>query len=366
MDCPFQPSVMIVAKSTWEANDPLVHYTVEDVTPPTFVNSITKYNPTTQATLPLTDTLGALSLRYEPWPGTGGAVGPNVLYKDPQITRSDDWQFPTNKLPNVGWIGRVHRGTPWQTIYLKADPDPVNNPAKWATKWVSDPLAVTYPTNDWQLLDLFTTAPNDNALRGALSVNQTNSAAWHALLDGVIVWSNNSALKTTVGFPINPTAPFSDLVSNYPNAVAYMMDGPPDQNNLAVGLNGARTNQPNGVFHRTGDILQAQALTVLSPYLDVSKELPRDEIVERIPQQIGSLLKVGQPQFVIYAWGQTLRPKDLYNAPNASLFKLCTNYSITGEFLTRTVCHLDMTKSDRGGQNPKIQIDSFNILPAAQ
>ena len=48
------------------------------------------------------------------------------------------------------------------------------------------------PQNDWQLLDLFTTAhDNKNASRGQLSINQTNAAAWAAVLDGVMVLSNN-------------------------------------------------------------------------------------------------------------------------------------------------------------------------------
>ena len=35
-------------------------------------------------------------------------------------------------------------------------------------------------------------------------------------------------------------------------------------------------------------------------------------MVERIPQQTLGLLKVGVPQFVIYSWGQSLKPKNLY------------------------------------------------------
>ena len=44
----------------------------------------------------------------------------NYAYKDPLVTSSDNWAFPTNKFPTVGWLGRVHRGTPWQTVFLKA------------------------------------------------------------------------------------------------------------------------------------------------------------------------------------------------------------------------------------------------------
>ena len=44
----------------------------------------------------------------------------NLAFKDPLMTRPDNWDFPADKLPTVGWLGRVHRGTPWQTVYLKA------------------------------------------------------------------------------------------------------------------------------------------------------------------------------------------------------------------------------------------------------
>ena len=44
----------------------------------------------------------------------------NLAFKDPLVRVSDNWDFPANKFPTVGWLGRVHRGTPWQTIYLKA------------------------------------------------------------------------------------------------------------------------------------------------------------------------------------------------------------------------------------------------------
>jgi hypothetical protein len=41
----------------------------------------------------------------------------NLSFKDPLVRGSDDWDFPTNKFPGIGWLGRVHRGTPWQTVY---------------------------------------------------------------------------------------------------------------------------------------------------------------------------------------------------------------------------------------------------------
>jgi len=44
----------------------------------------------------------------------------NLAYKDPLIWGSDYWSFPTNQTWNPNWLGRIHRGTPWQTIYLKS------------------------------------------------------------------------------------------------------------------------------------------------------------------------------------------------------------------------------------------------------
>src|SRR5205823_2354868 len=74
-----------------------------------------------------------INMTYQPWGGkhwpadSGSDIQSaqsddyNLLVKDPLVRRSDDWEFPTNKFPNIGWLGRVHRGTPWQTLYLKAD-----------------------------------------------------------------------------------------------------------------------------------------------------------------------------------------------------------------------------------------------------
>ena len=93
--------------------------------------------------------------------------------------------------------------------------------------------------------------------------------------------------------------------------------------------------------------MQASSLTVAPPEAPTGPVT--DEMVERIPQQTLSLLKVGLPQFVVYSWGQALKPKSLYSSGSGNLLNICTNYEITGEFLTRTVCHI---VSDPGGPRP--------------
>lgn len=86
-----------------------------------------------------------------------------------------------------------------------------------------------------------------------------------------------------------------------------------------------------------------------------------DEAYERIPRQIMSLLKLGEPRFVVYSYGQSLKPAAnslVLNPPNDMYFNLCTNYQITGEVVTRTVLRVDGT-----AQNPKVVVESYNVLP---
>jgi len=320
------PSATAYVNQTLIVNDPLVHYTVGDLTLP----------PHASNSLVLTQ-----NNRFEPWP-TPSTIGSQVIksnmtFKDPLITNSDVWNFPTNKFPSIGWLGRVHRGTPWQTIFLKADPPAAaaNNFANWTQEWVN--TQDTYPTGDYALLDLFTATPNDNAASGLLSINETNTAPWYALLSGVTVANYNTGLET-----IDPTT----------TNVDYVINGP-------YGINAARLLQPNGLFHHIGNILAAPALTIDSPLLGTTDaSLMSDEAVEAIPQQVFGLLKVGQPQFVIYGFGQSLKPKDLYFGANN--FNLCTNYQITGEYVARMVCHVVGAPN---ASSAKIQVDSYNILP---
>jgi hypothetical protein len=357
---PNVPNILLQQTETWEANDPLVHYTVDDLNWPGNPGN-TPTTISTPLTYQLSNAVGTVSQRYDPWPGAQYYLG-DQLFRDPGVTSPNAWQFPTNNFPGVGWLGRVHRGTPWQTIYLKPDNPSADTFA--VTEWASAPnlwslrllpgyaatnavpsgnsnpswvnTLDTYPTTDWALIDLFTAVPNDNAARGLLSVNQTNDAAWAAVFAGVIAITNGTA-----GIPLNPT-----------NDVYYLMDG-------AGGINLARTNttfNPNALFHKIGDVLQASTLTMSPPYPLAAPFT--DEMVERIPQQTLSLLKLGMPQFVIYSWGQSLKPKSLYSG-SGSLNNICTNYEITGEFLSRTVCHV---VSDPAATAPRIVVDNYNVM----
>ena len=395
-NAPYQPFRNIYLVTSWQANDPLVHYTIGDLTDARYSGVVLD---TFGSTPPRpTDNLGSVNSRYEPWGGFAGASQSPTLtdlrVKDPLMMQSDNWDFPTAKLPNAGWLGRVHRGTPWQTVYLKPFATDLGT---WRT-WTANPLSVTnfgqlqtntlplfvpgtfigvgsdafytQPTNDWHLLDLFTTALNDNATRGQMSINQTNLAAWSAVLSGVIALTNavdsdgNVVLSPQV---IQPAGVYDAFNTNtWPPLVR-----------IVKRINDFRsTNSTRHVFSHLSDLLAVPELTVASPFLNTigtpnfANNGLNDAAYERIPQQIAGLLKVDSvPRFVIYAFGQTLKPEsNRAIVKNGPFIGLCTNYQIVAEAATRTVVRFEGVQPYLGGNPAAITnlhpvVESFTVLP---
>jgi hypothetical protein len=423
---PYTPTATVVEHFSWQANDPLVHYTADDL-------NWSGADRLDRAADDLTnEDLGKLNQRYMPWGGnpllTGADQNPfNLALKDPLVWQSDDWDFPTYKMPTVGWLGRIHRGTPWQTVYLKAsDILQQTNTAGVAIgtntwmQWTGDAALAsgqfydavnTAPAQDRLLFDNFTTAFNDNATRGTLSVNvgasdpgnlQAGLAAWSALLGGVIALSNNAvdaavspsvivqhngSLPYFTSFPINPAGPggisaaLGQIVTNINLTRAFYTN--------ADGL--------VGTFEHAGDVLSAPQLAEQSPFLNLytngvvdGAQLANgisDEMYEWLPQQMMSLVRVsGTPQspvrYVIYSYGQALKP-----APNGiytgsgQFFGMVTNYQVVAEAATRTVLRYDGTRvnsvvlTNVGAgvtnllvvpsiTNNQVVIERFNTLPS--
>jgi len=367
-EAPFAPYRFVVNQMNYEVNDPLVHYTLADITDPNITNNLS-YPPltgvisTTSLSPGSLGSIGALNLHYSPWGSpankTSSTYHVNPALIDPGVRSSDYWDFPTNKFAGLGWIGRVHRGTPWQTIYLKSQAAFIRDWAFWSGNFF------THPTNDWRLVDLFTTALSDTAATGLLPVNQAGLPAWSAVLSGVVALTNNLGGKFPAVQPMiiqpasvsNPGSP-----SNSPVA------------QIVASINATRSAQPGGTFQSIGQILQAPALTDASPFLDfldsggALSPLPSspvtDEVYERIPQQILSLLRLGQPRFVVYSYGQALKPADGSFVLDASLssipgaFNMSTNYQIIGEAAYRTVFRLEGNPL-----RPNVVIESYTPLP---
>lgn len=382
MQTPFNPSETAYIHTSWQANDPLVHYTVPDLADAT-LNTV----DTDPGNPPLKN-ISQVNSRYRPWGGNPSNQDPstdhNLMLKDPVAINpgkvrgsSDDWDFPTNKLPNIGWLGRIHRGTPWQTIYAKSvsgDSTNLNAWLKWSghtNLWSSGPDAqFTMPVKDYQLFDLFTATPNANASRGRLGVNQTNLAAWSAVLSGVVVLTNFPP-STNIGWttispagvydPANP----SPLVQIWTNINAVRA-------NLNISNGTVFAGQS---FHSVGDVLAAPALTSQSPFL--TNAMPsvtsggnngiNDEVLERIPQQIMALLSLSHtPRFVVYSFGQTLHPADHSLVTGGQFNGLCTNYQITAETATRAVVRAEpysVTNGNTISTNYNLVVEQYNVLP---
>jgi hypothetical protein len=353
MQAPLTPSRRVAYTISLQANDPLVHYTLGDLYDQMITNQVDTIKPTGGA-LPANN-IGFRNRRYQPWGGNPDVSGDtnkyNLALKDPMVKASDDWDFPTNKFPSIGWLGRVHRGSPWQTVYLKSEVAETNAWRLWSGNYF------THPTNDWSLLELFTTAVSANASRGLLSVNQTNLAAWSAVLSGVMVMSNTS-----------PNA-------NPPNnvSVAIIQPNSRELRTIVEGINRTRSSMSNGVFNHLGEFLATPELSFnsrsgrISPYLTNILSLyyrqpesvkVSDQVFERIPEMILGLVREDHPGYVVYTYGQALVP-----APQSLILAgpdrgLCTNYTVVSESASKHVLRIDGTAA-----KPVVVPERFQYIP---
>jgi hypothetical protein len=265
----------------------------------------------------------------------------------------------------------------------------------------------TQPAMDRYILDLFTTAFNGNAARGQMSINQTNLAAWSAILGGVIAVSNSVSSKDfaknpflqaqTVPVEVRPAGIYNPFSSNQWPAIVRLVTAinairatnviNPDTNFWAQNVNnyfqlGYPYLRTRPVFSRLGEILEVPELTVTSPFLGEVTNNPvaqdmamqrgiNDAVYERIPQQILGLLKDDPvPRFTIYSWGQTLKPADRSVLTGGPFFGMCTNYQITAEVATRAVVrveglpmHPQPLTDPQQFKNVRLVIESYNVLP---
>jgi len=167
------------------------------------------------------------------------------------------------------------------------------------------------------------------------------------LFSGVMVLSNNAVdsdplfslypqdagtLTNYMAFPINPAGP-----SGINSALGQ----------LVAGINQTRANAnlfPSQTFTHVGDILNVPQFAEQSPFLNWNDLVQQqngisDEMYEWLPQQTMSLLRVtGSPRYVIYCYGQALKPapNGVYEGSGA-FFGMVTNYQIVSEIATRAV-----------------------------
>ena len=286
---PYTPTVTVYEYTSWQANDPLVHSLASDL-------NYSGYDPDgssvvqtgvhklpTRVTLPLLPDLGVVNARYKPWskaqqPLTGVDSNPyNRAYKDPLVRQSDHWNFPNGQPLSPDWIGQVHRGSPWQTIFLKAT-NILNLTTGGITTWTnwtgnanrSDAIN-TAPVNDWHVASLIMDLFNTNNLASRFPVNNPDPVAWQGLLEGLTAYTNI------------PVALNAVLIAS--NSVPASV--------IASAIQSARATQPGHCFSDIGDILAAPQLAEKSPFLTGLNLTNRisDEAYEVIPCQLLSLLR---------------------------------------------------------------------------
>lgn len=270
---PYTPIAVAAYITKWEANDPLVHYLASDLT-----DLNTSAAPQKYATA---FTFNVLNYRYMPWGGNplilNVDLNPcNLAIKDPLVYSSDEWNFPSGQPLNANWLGQVHRGTPWQTIYLKPSDilQSVGGLNTWMN-WTGDPDAADAsamsPAQDWHLASLLASMFNTNDFRSLVSVNDPDPNAWLVVLDGLTALTNTASGE------------FDAILvsSNSPQAAI-----------IASAVQSARNGQPSGFFRDAGDILSVSQLTTASPFLNIAfSNGISDAAYEELPGQLLSLVR---------------------------------------------------------------------------
>ena len=217
------------------------------------------------------------------------------------------------------------------------------------------------------MFDLFTATPNVNALRGALSINQKHLASWSALFSGLVVLTNITYAVTGA----DPTATTTPVLTNMiidPAGVDTASSAVKLIQNSILTTRGDTNLFPLGVFIHAGDILRAPALSEQSPFINFgggNSAYPQydisDEQYEWLPQQIMGLVRLGTPSYVVYCYGQTLKPAKDGTVLSGGFSQLVTNYQVTAESAARVVLRVDNPLGTNGA-SPRVIIESFSPL----
>ena len=258
----------------------------------------------------------------------------NYFFKDPLLKSGLNWNFPMGYLKSVGDLGRIHRGSPWQTLFFKASPGsrrltlpngvtPTQDEMwrEWVltrshtgnfegtgNMGVAGPqintannrylYQLTHPAFDRLIIDELNVFPDNHELqRGLLSINQGKYPAWAAAISGIEVDNGD-----------------------------YAMPGPKMKQVVRM-INQKRNSAP---WRRYSDILQVPGLSYGSPYLP---EPASEEHYEAIPRGVLPQLRLEEEdRFVAYTYSQVLRP-----ARRGISMTEVTNYKVVGEGAARTV-----------------------------
>lgn len=280
MQAPLVASRNVYATFSLQANDPLVHYTLGDLTLiPTLAGSNIFYGAVGLPYQPQSN-LRAVNIHFLPW-GRGETLGVPIAFnifnpavKDPLISSSDGWNFPNGGPLTIQSLGSIHRGTPWQTIYLKSAPVDINFWQIWTGDTNLQDAALSQPTNDWNLVAALVPLLNPLDPHQLVSINETNPATWTSVFQGMNVLSNGTS-----------------------GVASFFLDTATDGDALGqiiTGIDAQRNALPAHYFARLGDILSVPEFSMNSPFLNKTSSATNflsDAVYESFPTQLISLLR---------------------------------------------------------------------------
>jgi hypothetical protein len=354
---PYTPTRAVVQYISWQANDPLVHYVASDLnysgTEQQYGGPFTGITNNDRTAIPLLPDLGNVNDRYQPWGMTSqmaelANVSPSacdLTFKDPLVRKPDDWNFPTNGASIVNRLGQIHRGTPWQTIYLKASnilgeiKNGINVGTNTWMNWTGDfdptDAAAMAPVRDRHVVSMLAALLNTNDLQSLFSVNNANPNAWLVCFDGLTALTNNLP-DSRLHFGMFPPQ-FDTIVISSNSAQASI---------IASAIQTSRATQPNQYFRDVGDIMAIPQLTEQSPFLNWNDLIQQtngisDEAYEEIPSQLLAFLRpdsVGAMIQVNGGWNIQFSGSDafayaLQTSTNLIDWEIVsTNYPVQGNF----------------------------------
>jgi len=304
---PYTPTRTMYAYTLWQANDPLVHYLASDLNVASTSGTSLQHSDLYPPTFNITGlALNQLGLHYQPW-GLSHLMAEfaftdtnayNLAYKDPLVFGSDYWNFPANQTWNPNWLGQIHRGTPWQSVYLKSaniiSETNIFSPSIGLNTWEiwsgftsSMEAQLGCPIDDWYVCSLLCAILNTNPATVYFNVNNTNPAAWTVPFDGLFVVTNLAAAETT-----------TELSSNSPSVAA-----------LASAILAARAGAPGGTFTDVGEVFSTPALSIQSPFLNWSDPVQQrtgitDAAYEALPAQLLGQLGLASLGTLVFTNGQ--------------------------------------------------------------
>jgi len=284
MEVPFTPTRVTSQHLTWQANDPFIHYLRQDLESTAYGESLRRESP--NGPVQTLSNIGRLNDRFEPWGGRPASTissppplpvpAHSAAYKDPLIRSAQDWNFSENAGFTLVTLGQVHRGTPWQTLYLKSSEV---NPAtwqKWLGGWDRYSAELAQPTSDRAIFDSLAQLLNTKNPNSLISVNADNSNAWHRALNGISVLLNSSS--------------DAELIQSFTPQFERHTMRPSDEEPKVI-ANAIQTTRGNQPWEKVSDILATPELSEASPWLNRSSDMQlqrgiSDVAYEAIPSQL--------------------------------------------------------------------------------